>query len=89
MSSQPHEFDEREDLGRLDQFLMALYLRYATPVDSLAYSETFDRMYEELQKAGETRTKGEIYRRMLMLRKSGRLPRLERSGDSPSEAISA
>ena len=77
MTDQPHEFDRHGDLNELDQLLMALYVRHATPVDSLAYSDAFEHIYIELQKAGDRRPKGDVYRRLLMLRKSGRLPRLE------------
>ena len=87
MTDQPHEFDRQGDLDTLDQLLIALYVHHATPVDSLAYSETFDRIYEELQKAGDQRSKGEVFRLMLMLRKSGRLPRLDLRMGGSSERL--
>ena len=89
MTDQPHEFDQQGDLGALDQLLMALYVRHATPVDSLAYSETFDRIYEEPQKGGDRRSKGEVFRRLLMLRKSSRLPRLDLRMGGSSETATA
>ncbi|GMU33194.1 MAG: hypothetical protein HS101_12025 [Planctomycetia bacterium] len=88
MSTQPLDFDEQGDLGRLDQLLIALYVQHATTVDALAYSETFDQIYDELLKAGEKRSKGEVFRRMLMLRKSGRLPRLDLDFGGPNESLS-
>ncbi len=87
MTDQPHEFDQQGDLGELDRLLMALYVTHATPVDSLAYSETFDHIYEEQQKEGDQRSKGEVFRRMLMLRKSGRLPGLDLRMGGSSEAL--
>lgn len=68
--------NKEENLISLDQLLIDLYVRYATPIDSLVYSKTFDVLYEELQKAGHKLSKGGVFRRLLLLRKSSRLPQL-------------
>ncbi|MFN0135943.1 MAG: hypothetical protein ACKVS9_07465 [Phycisphaerae bacterium] len=79
MAEQPFEFSSRGDLSDLDWQLIAQYVSHATPVDSLAYSEAFDAIYEQMRTLGETRSKGDLYRRLMSLRKSGRLPRLNPS----------
>lgn len=91
MNDQPREFDQQGDLDAFDQMLIALYVRSGITVDSLAYSETFDRIYDELKRKGDPRPQGEVFRRLLMLRKSGRLPRLDlhMGGSSSSEKLSA
>lgn len=59
-----------------DQLLIELYLRTGKPVDELAYTDEFDSIFDTLQKQGDSRTKAEVFRRLLNLRKAGRLPRV-------------
>ena len=76
MSDSPFKKTDDESSSELDEALIRLYVRHAIPVDALAYSETFDDMFSELQAKGEKRSKGDVYRRLLTLRKAGMLPRL-------------
>lgn len=69
-------FDEHGDFSAADLRLVAEYAKLAIPVDALAYTDAFDGLYATLHKCGETRPRGEVFRRLLMLRKAGRLPRL-------------
>jgi hypothetical protein len=55
---------------------MREYERIGRPVDDLAYTEEFDRLYKSLEAVRESRSKAEVFRRLLNLRKSGRLPRV-------------
>jgi TRAP-type C4-dicarboxylate transport system substrate-binding protein len=68
-----------EGLSDEDRRIINAYLSTAVPVDFLAYTEHFDRLYERLQGEGETRSKADIFRRLLNLRKRGQLPRMFRS----------
>lgn len=60
-----------------DQLLIELYLRLGVPTDQLAYTDEFEALYKALEDAGDTRDRRMVYRRLLNLRKAGRLPRLE------------
>lgn len=88
MTHAGNEFEEQEREEAADRQLIGLYLRYGVPVDSLAYSGEFERLYAEFHAGGDARSKGEVYRRLLMLRKSGRLPRLEIRSDGGHAADS-
>jgi len=66
----------RADLSDFDWALMREYERIGRPVDDLAYTEEFDRLYKSLEAVRESRSKAEVFRRLLNLRKSGRLPRV-------------
>jgi hypothetical protein len=74
-TQQPHPFDVA-GLPEEDLRLVEFYMKLAIPVDNLAYTEAFDRLYDELRKAGDTRSKSDIFRRLLNLRKAGSLPRV-------------
>jgi len=63
-------------LSDIDELLIDLYVKTGRPVDRLAYSEDFDWIYKTLQEHGDKRTKGQVFRRLLNLRKAGWLPRL-------------
>jgi hypothetical protein len=59
-----------------DDLLIDLYLQKGRPVDELAYTNEFDMIYDALKCQGDTRTKSEVFRRLLNLRKAGQLPRV-------------
>jgi len=75
---QRNPLDTRESpaLSDDDKRLADEYLLLGIPLDRLAYTSAFDDMYERLQAAGEKRAKVDVWRRLLTLRKSGRLPRV-------------
>lgn len=75
MTLQEGPFEPR-DPTPFDDLLIELYLREGRPVDELAYTDSFDRIHSGLQQLGDKRTKAEVFRRLLNLRKSGRLPRV-------------
>ncbi|HEX8875647.1 MAG TPA: hypothetical protein VF777_02800 [Phycisphaerales bacterium] len=76
MTGFPSDIFRPDPLSELDQVLLDLYLKFGKSVDDLAYSDEFEVIYAELQARGDKRTKGQVYRRLLSLRKSGRLPRV-------------
>ena len=69
-------FREATPLPALDQLMLDLYVQRGIPADQLPYTEHFDWLYDRLQKAGDSRSRYEVYRRLLNLRKAGRLPRV-------------
>jgi len=69
-------FREVAPLPKIDQLLMDLYVQRGIPADQLPYTDDFEWIYGQLQDAGDTRTRFDVYRRLLNLRKSGRLPRV-------------
>lgn len=85
MSASPSPFERADDFTSQDELLVRHYVHYATPVDALAYSETFEKLYADITAAGEIRSRGDVYRRLLSLRMSGRLPRLVPSVGEPPE----
>lgn len=64
------------DLSEHDLLLIELYRKLGRPLDWLAYTEEFEQLYGQLQKAGDRRSQADVFRRLLNLRKSGRLPRV-------------
>lgn len=66
---------EVESLTPEDARLVELYRQVGRAADDLAYTEDFETFYEQLQQSGDTRSKAEVFRRLLNLRKAGRLPR--------------
>jgi hypothetical protein len=75
MSQTSKDFFDREDgLGESDIVLIRAYRKQGVTVDWLAYSPEFEAIYADMQASGDTRDRGSIYRRLLNLRKSGRLP---------------
>jgi hypothetical protein len=71
-------FVERFDLPKADQDLIEAYRVIGRTVDDLAYTQEFDQLYELYKKAGHDAEKHEVFRRLLVLRKSGLLPRMFR-----------
>ena len=78
----PHElpeiFGETVDLSPADDTLARLYEETGRSVDQLAYTKEFDRLYEQFESAGFNWGKPEVFRRLLVLRKAGLLPRIFR-----------
>lgn len=59
-----------------DQALVEAYVQTGRALDDLAYTPEFDALVSRLGKANTMEEKHAIYRRLLYLRKRGRLPRL-------------
>jgi hypothetical protein len=57
---------------------ISLYLSQYVALDNLAYTEAFDQIYDGIAKLNPVPmpSKAEVHRRLLWLRKTGRLPRL-------------
>jgi len=76
MMTKPEDIFKERRLPEMDELLIDLYVKTGRPVDRLAYSEDFNEIYKTLQEHGDKRTKGQVFRRLLNLRKAGWLPRL-------------
>jgi len=76
MMTKPEDIFKERPLPEIDELLIELYIKTGKPVDYLAYSDEFEELYQTLLKHGEKRTRGQVFRRLLNLRKSGWLPRL-------------
>jgi len=76
METVPEDIFKDRPLPEIDQLLIDLYVKTGKPVDYLAYSDEFEELYKTLQEHGDKRTKSQVFRRLLNLRKSGWLPRL-------------
>ena len=76
MTGTPIDFFDPTPLSELDRRLVECYLRSGRAVDELAYTSEFEAIFEQLVQSGDTRTRAEVFRRLLNLRKSGRLPRI-------------
>lgn len=61
-----------------EQLLMDLYLETNRTVDSLAYTRDFDELYRKFSERypDDKWDKAAVFRKLLMLRKAGLLPRL-------------
>jgi hypothetical protein len=70
------ELENRRPLSSEDKRLIEAYEHVALPADALPYSSAFTEMVRSLRHHGETRTERELMRRLLNLRKAGRLPRV-------------
>lgn len=69
-------FREAPALPPEDNELIRQYVEFGIPADKLAYSDEFKRLVEILKKHGDKRTEEQLFRRLLNLRKAGRLPRV-------------
>ncbi len=75
MNDAAKEFFSRDDaMSEADLVLIRAYRKQGVLVDWLPYSKEFEAIFSEVQESGDTRDRGQIYRRLLNLRKSGRLP---------------
>lgn len=75
MTSLPSPFNDRDPV-QFDDLLIQLYLERGKSADELAYTDDFEYIYSKLLEAKDTRTRSEVFRRLLTLRKTGRLPRV-------------
>lgn len=66
---------EPPKLTAADEALIDAYLTTGLTVDELAYTDAFDSMCERLGRSDGNADKHEVYKRLLTLRKLGRLPR--------------
>ena len=80
MSGEIDIFQRGFSLPQADRDLADLYGEVAVPVDRLAYTPDFDRLYERYRDMGHPMSRTDVFRRLLMLRKAGLLPRLFQSG---------
>ncbi|MFW5652907.1 MAG: hypothetical protein ACOC0P_02575 [Planctomycetota bacterium] len=68
-----------------DQKLVEAYLEVGVPSDQLQGSEFLDEIVLKVRRCGDERSPEELLRRIINLRKSGRLPRLVRvAASAPS-----
>ena len=77
-------FVEVIDLPKADEDLIRAYREIGRSVDDLAYTAEFDRLYDVFVQAGHHMGKHEVFRRLLILRKSGLLPRMFRPAGEPA-----
>lgn len=66
--------------------LIELFSEYGKSLDSLPYTESFDKMFEQAKELQGIHTERELLSRLLRLRKSGRLPRLDKY-EKPSNVV--
>lgn len=71
-------FIEDINLAQADADLILAYREIGRSVDDLAYTPEFDRLFDLYSQAGHAEDKHQVFRRLLILRKSGLLPRLFR-----------
>lgn len=72
-------FSEDVELSDEDRTLIRLYADVARSVDELAYTPEFEELFNRYRETGYQGEKHEVFRRLLLLRKSGLLPRLFRA----------
>jgi hypothetical protein len=75
-------FSSEFSLSASDHDLVEAYREVGRTVDDLAYTSDFDRLYGLYSKKGHDAPKHEVFRRLLILRKAGLLPRLFRPAQS-------
>jgi hypothetical protein len=75
-------FREEIELTQADRDLIGAYRTVNRTVDDLAYTPEFDKLYELYTRSGHHAERHEVFRRLLILRKSGLLPRLFRPAES-------
>ena len=76
MSNAREDFWRVTPLSGEDQELVNAYVRIGKPLDQLAYTKEFDELVKMLNRPNTEDQKWLVYRRLLQLRKTGRLPRL-------------
>lgn len=81
-------FQEEIELAKADRDLIQAYRTVSRSVDDLAYTPDFDRLYDIFLKSGNQLDKHEVFRRLLILRKSGLLPRLFRAVETDAGDVS-
>lgn len=65
-------------LSQEDEFLIEAYIKVGEPLDSLPYTDEFERLVKFLNKKPTRDNLRETHRRLLTLRKRGQLPRVGR-----------
>ncbi len=76
-------FAEEIDLPKADEDLIRAYREVGRSVDDLAYTPEFETLVELYNRAGYAAEKYQVFRRLLILRKSGLLPRMFRPTGEP------
>ncbi len=69
--SDSHTWTNEDDLRLIHE-----YIRVGVPVDHLAYTEHFEKLYSGLVDKAEVPSRKDVFRRLLNLRKRGKIPRL-------------
>lgn len=69
-------FMEAIELPKADEDLIRAYRDVGRSVDELTYTPEFDRLVDIYKPGGQAADKSQVSRRLLILRKSGLLPRL-------------
>lgn len=82
MNEEANIFEFDPELTDADRKLIGLYAKTSVSVDFLAYTEDFDQLHQQYRDAGYAGAKAAVFRRLLILRKAGLLPRLFRSARS-------
>jgi len=78
-------------LNEEDQALIEAYQRVGVPADQLPYSHEFEELFNlvrhrlTFKTEDELAQKGDVYHRLLQLRKAARLPRLFTAASPPTE----
>lgn len=78
-SGLPDDFWAVPPLDSEDQRLVDAYVHVGKPLDQIVYTSDFDRLVKMLNLPDTADQKHLVYRRLLQLRKRGRLPQLGRS----------
>ena len=68
-------FRESPELNEQDQSLLRAYAEVGCSVDSLPYTSEFEDLVGRIRARGDTRSKNEVLKRLMTLRKAGKLPR--------------
>jgi hypothetical protein len=74
-------------LTQEEERLVAAYEKVRRPLDSLPYTEDFEKLVRELGITERDEEKAEVFRRLLNLRKTGWLPRTSFAVDAGVEPI--
>jgi hypothetical protein len=77
MAEKQEYFWELPPLSAEDQKLRDAYVRVGKPVDQLPYTEAFDKLVTLLGAIDSPEERFKIFQRLLLLRKRGRLPRMD------------
>lgn len=75
-ATNPFSVDEQTEVR--DSLLMKLYVETGLPLDYLAYTQEFEDLFSKFVTSNPTWTRKDVFRRILSLRKQGKLPRLAR-----------
>lgn len=85
----PEDFNwEAPPLGPEDEMLINAYLSVGKSLDDLAYTIDFEVLAKQVEDNADLETLHVLYKRLLTLRKAGRLPRLS-SGSSTTSSSSS